>query len=671
MPTTTLSMRIVQFIVYAAVYLAMPCALATSALAQTPELDKHPVRDTTRVRLLNDLSRSYFPKDALKIEQYARAALFLSDSLHFQEGIMWATRNLALVENKKGNLEKQLDLTFKALKIADALHDNRAIGILNTDVGNILVEQNQPRQALFYQKKALRIKQSLKQPADIARTLNSIGSSYIRLHNPDSALHFMLESEKIKLSLNDHAGLAVTYENIGLIYVQKQEYKAALPYFQVSEQYYRESDNLNGLVKAHLNIGFVNTMLHNYEEAGTHLAQALQLNGSLGDRKNILVYHRNMATLDSIRGNYAAALDHYKMFTEMSEEIFSIDKAKFIANTKEKYESEKKQHENKLLRKEQQLHLSTIRQQRIFVIFCTMLLLGLFIITAVLYIMYRRQQDLYRQLNHRNIQVQHQNRIIMEQNAALENGNQVKDKIFSVISHDLRSPLAILEGLLFLLRDEKLSEEQFRMFSHELWRDMKNTAYMMDNLLQWASSQMKGIHITPDDFDISTVLKNEFELLQSLARQKEITLTHELHRPVMVYADPDMIRLVLRNLISNAIKFTPIQGAVNINYLLLPDRIELIVQDNGLGIAVTDQAKVFSNIYYSTSGTQNEKGCGLGLPLSKDFVERNNGKIWFHSNAGKGTSFHFTVPLSTEDESANRGYTIVVKEGREEIVNYE
>lgn len=306
--------------------------------------------------------------------------------------------------------------------------------------------------------------------------------------------------------------------------------------------------------------------------------------------------------------------------------------------------------------------LLTIRQQDVFVIVCTLLLLGLVVTSAVLYLMYRRQQELYCELDNRNKQVQEQNKVIMKQNAELENGHQVKDKIFSVISHDLRSPLAILEGLLFLLRDNKMSQDQFRMFSNELWRDMKNTAYMMDNLLQWSSSQMKGLRVTPDDFDLTTLLKSEFELLQSLARQKDITLTHNLHRGLMVYADPDMIRLVLRNLISNAIKFTPANGSVNISYRLWPDHIELLVEDNGLGIAVADQPKIFSNIYYSTSGTHNEKGCGLGLLLSKDFVERNKGRIWFHSTFGEGTSFHFTLPLSTEDDGIGGGYTIVVKE---------
>jgi signal transduction histidine kinase len=171
---------------------------------------------------------------------------------------------------------------------------------------------------------------------------------------------------------------------------------------------------------------------------------------------------------------------------------------------------------------------------------------------------------------------------------------------------------------------------------------------------------MKGMRVNADDFDITAVLNREFELLLSLARQKDIALTHQLSHAIMVYGDPDMIRLVLRNLISNAIKFTPAHGCINIRYLMLSEKIELIVEDNGVGIAEADQHKVLSNIYYSTGGTQNEKGCGLGLPLSKDFIERNEGEIWFDSEVGKGTSFHFTLPLSEEENNTRRGYMFTI-----------
>lgn len=624
-------------------------------------LKEHPRRDTTHVKLLNQLGRIYFTKDARLTARYAEEALQLSDSLHYIEGIIWATRNQALVENTKGNLEKQMDLTMKALKMAEKEGRLHTTGILNNDVGNILIEQNNPGQALAYLKKSLRIKQRFNEQPEIAKTLNNIGSSYLQLRLLDSALYYLQESEKVKLALHDERGLGFTYENMGLIYELKGQYEISLKYLEQALAYYKASGNMPGIGKAWLNLARANTFLGHYAMAAGQLEEAARINGTLKNAKNEMIYYQYLAQLDSSRHDYIAALRHYNHYTALKERFFAVEKERVIANTREKYESEKKQAENQLLKEEQRAHLDTIHEQRILVAVCSFLLVILFLITLLLYRLYKRQQELYRQLNSKNEEVSQQNKIITEQNVALANLNQVKDKIFSVISHDLRSPLAILEGMLFLLRENKLERHQFQEFTDELWRDMKNTAYMMDNLLNWASSQMKGIRVKPDDFEITNVFNREFELLQTLSRQKEIRLTHQLLKPVMVYADADMIRVVLRNLISNAIKFTPEGKNIHISGQVKGAFLEICVQDTGIGIPEKDQHKIFSNIYYSTSGTQNEKGCGLGLPLSKDFVELNKGCIWFKSQAGQGTSFFFTVPLSEEDSNL-QGYTIVVRE---------
>ncbi|RFM33355.1 tetratricopeptide repeat-containing sensor histidine kinase [Chitinophaga silvisoli] len=632
----------------------------------TKVLAAHPSKDTIRVNILNQLSRFLFTQVPSLTETYAKEAFHISDSLYYLPGKMWATRNLALAENAKGNLEKQTDLTLEALKLAEQLKDLKATGVLNADLGNIFIEQQQPRQGLIYQKKALAIKQRGNDQAEIGKTLNGIGTSYMVLKEWDSALHFLYASERIKLALNDHRGLAYAYENIGTVLSVKGRYKEALRYHTMSSQFYKESDNVQGVVKSYLNLAQTHTFLKDFAAAEEDLQNARRLNKNMQNARNEMIYYRYRAMLDSARGNYAQALENFKEFQALSEEVFSTEKSKFIANSREKYESEKKQHENELLKKEQLLHLATIRQQKIFVFFCIGMFIALATVTVLLYRVFKRQQELYSQLNSRNRRVQQQNQIIMDQNAALESGNQVKDKIFSVISHDLRAPLGILEGMLFLLRDEKMTQEQFNMFVDELWRDVKNTSSMMDNLLQWANSQMKGIRVMADDFNITALLDSEFELLQTLARQKEIQLNHLLPPVIHVYADKDMIRMVLRNLVSNAIKFTPKKGVITVDYKLMPDKVEIMVKDNGVGIPLEDQSKVFSNIYYSTTGTQNEKGCGLGLPLSKDFIQLNNGQIWFHSFKDKGTSFHFTLPLSEDEETTSaHGMTIILQTSRD------
>ncbi|WP_436486047.1 tetratricopeptide repeat-containing sensor histidine kinase [Chitinophaga sp. ARDCPP14] len=625
-------------------------------------LHSHSQNDTARVNLLNQVARTYFTINAPTAAKYGAEALRLSDSLHYTKGKIWAWRNLALVENTKGHLDQQMQLTLNALKLAEVLGDSYTLGVLNNDVGNIFTELNTPRDALIYLKKALAIKLKRNEKTEIAKTLNNIGSAYISLKIPDSAMLFLEKAEKIKLELHDQRGLAYTYENMGIVAMLQHRYNDALRYHQLSNTYYQEAGNLPGVVKSSLNLAEIQTMQGDLKGAAKNLEKAKLLNDTLGNVKNEMIYYKIRYELDSARNDYAAAFASYKEYSNRNIDFFNAEKGRLISRSQEKYESEKKQRENILLKKEQHMHLATIQQQRVLVLSAGALFLALLLITVMVYRLYKRQQELYLELNNKNREVSMQNRIILEQNATLENLNQVKDKIFSVISHDLRSPLAILEGLLFLLKDEKIDAAQFRIYTDELWRDVKNTAYMMDNMLQWASNQMKGIGVKADDFDVTLLLNREFELLQTLARQKEVKLSHELNKSIMVYADPDMIRLVMRNLINNAIKFTPSGGEVMITATHDGEQAEITVKDNGTGIPVENQHRIFSNIYYSTSGTQNEKGCGLGLHLSKDFVERNQGQIWFNSMPGNGSSFSFTIPLSEEPETNPLAYTVVVQD---------
>ena len=643
--------------------------LYSAIAAQPPASDSlltalniHVKKDTVRVNLLNKISRSYFTRDAVAAARYGAEALVLSDSLHYTPGKIWALRNMALVENTKGNLDKQMQLTIYALKLAEKASDPYTLGVLNNDVGNIFSEMNSPREALVYLQKSLAIKLQRHEKPEIGKTLNNIGSAYIGLKILDSAMYFLKRAEKIKLELRDQRSLAYTYENMGIISMLQERYTDALRYHRLSHDYYKEAGNLPGVTKASLNLAEVQTMLGDVKNAEKNLDTAKALNEKLGNVKNEMIFYKIRYELDSVRKDYAAAFTNYKAFSERNIDYFNAEKGRQISRSEEKYESEKKQRENILLKKEQHMHLATIQQQRVLVLSAGALFLALLLITVMVFRLYKRQQELYLELNNKNQEVSLQNRIILEQNATLENLNQVKDKIFSVISHDLRSPLAILEGLLFLLKDEKIDAGQFRMYTDELWRDVKNTAYMMDNMLQWASNQMKGIGVKADDFDIVLLLSQEFELLQTLARQKEVKLAHELDKSILVYADQDMIRLVLRNLINNAIKFTPRGGEVIISARHDQETAEITVRDNGTGIPLENQHRIFSNIYYSTTGTQNEKGCGLGLHLSKDFIERNHGRIWFHSMPDSGSSFSFTIPLSEEPESNPRGYTVVVQD---------
>jgi signal transduction histidine kinase len=244
-------------------------------------------------------------------------------------------------------------------------------------------------------------------------------------------------------------------------------------------------------------------------------------------------------------------------------------------------------------------------------------------------------------------QLEQKNKELSKQAERLIELNATKDKFFSIIAHDLRSPFNSILGLSEMLA-EHISEKQtddLAKFSHLIRNTAKQTLDLLTNLLDWSSSQTDRIEFTPEYFSLSAVVIENVELLEEMARQKSIRIDLELDQNLVVFADKEMIRAVLRNLLSNAIKFTENGGQIKLNTNTDEKEWVLNVQDDGIGIEKTMQQKLFRiDETFSTKGTQNEKGTGLGLILCKEFIDKHNGKIWVESELGKGSTFGIALP---------------------------
>lgn len=220
-------------------------------------------------------------------------------------------------------------------------------------------------------------------------------------------------------------------------------------------------------------------------------------------------------------------------------------------------------------------------------------------------------------------------------------------KFLSIIAHDLRSPFSSIIGILDLL---KMSLKEFNKAEVEEYVDIvynsaNNTLILLDNLLVWAVSQNKEKNFKPVKINLYDLLREEIENLRNLAEQKQITIMHSVGSDLNVTADLQMVKTVLRNLISNAIKYTGTNGEISINAKEDNQYVEVAIKDNGTGISPEIRKKLFKiDSLQSTPGTNNEKGTGLGLLLCKEFVELHGGSIWVESEAGKGSRFAFTLP---------------------------
>ena len=222
--------------------------------------------------------------------------------------------------------------------------------------------------------------------------------------------------------------------------------------------------------------------------------------------------------------------------------------------------------------------------------------------------------------------------------------NVLNNKLFSVISHDLKTPMYALRNFFQNAKDLKLSAREVKAMLPDVISDLNYTTGLIDNLLHWAKSQMQSNEVRPQMLDINCMVNDVVQLLRLQAEAKGIAIERKTEDDVIGSADRDMINLVMRHLLSNAIKFTPKGGSIVIGTHEYDTFSEVYVRDSGVGISIEQLQKINDNSFYSTNGTSSESGTGLGLSLCREFLLRNGGRMMIESEPGQGSTFSFTLP---------------------------
>ena len=228
----------------------------------------------------------------------------------------------------------------------------------------------------------------------------------------------------------------------------------------------------------------------------------------------------------------------------------------------------------------------------------------------------------------------------------LQQLNDLKDKFFGIISHDLKGPIFGVKELIHLTQNGLISEEEFIEMLPEISKNMEHVAILLENLLAWTSSQLRGEFIESQTLNISTLIRNQSNLLSRIAKEKKIRLELDLEEEILVTVDKNMMELILRNLISNAIKFSDAGSEVKISTDVEDNWVTVCVEDQGIGISKENLEKLNSGISFTTRGQNNESGTGLGMILVKEYVIKNKGQLRIQSEWGKGSKFCFSLPLA-------------------------
>jgi len=590
--------------------------------------------DTSRVILLNNVAFSLRDTDSNMALQYAEEAHQLADSLKFNRGLNPVLSNIGWIYYRKGFLTKALDYSMQSLKISEELKDEKEIAQVMNTIGAINFEKKLYALAILNFKTGYSIAKKLNQPIIMSRSFANVAGCFLRLHQLDSARHY------INLAIqntSDKYRQAFSKRILGDILFEENKYAESLQYYQTCLKE-AQSINSNFLRASTLfRIGKVYLKLGNTEVALAYLNQNIQLATKFGYNSELEETLKLMAEAYSMRKEYARAVEVQGRYINLHDSLLDQKNGEQINLIQTQFDLDLKNTQIELLTKKSMLEEQKIKTQRIWIYVA---IGGLILLLAIVAIMIRTNRN-SRKLNQ---MLAEKNNLINEQTAQLIALNSTKDKLFSIIGHDLRSPLNSLSGLLTLLGNDSMTQEEFVEFSKKLKTNIDFVSSDIENLLSWAQTQQQGLSASIGEVSISKAVQEKIDLHNEAIKAKDIRIINEVDQSLIAVADKNHVGLVLRNLIGNAIKFNNRSGQVTLRSALKAGMIELSVTDTGTGMTAEEIKKLFKpGQHFSKPGTNNEKGIGLGLLLVKEFVELNHGKIWVESDLGQGSTFTFSL----------------------------
>lgn len=536
--------------------------------------------------------------------------------------------------------------------------------ILN-DLGAIYMDLNEYEMAIIFLKESTKL---YNLPADRFKTYYNLANSYMLIGNDSASNHYSWKMLAIANELNSKRLKSAYTKQRAAYYKYKDDYVTAKMYY---DKYLEEfQDTLKGTSDLYIYLNYANILLKlNQTKSSKEVLAKVEEYGLDDIVDDILYeYHQIKYQIDSADGKYLKAIESQNVLMGLEQKMTKAKTLGEITKYKLLFELDLKEETIKNLQQEQnitQLKLKN-RQITISVIFLTLALVMSVLI--VLYFMYRakhKSENKLKQLNRALEKAQEKLKLLnkdleeasaelKQSNKELQQKNANKDQFVSMLAHDIKNPLNAILGFASLLhkKNKKIDANKLKLLHEYLFKSAENLMNLVEDILEWSRAQSSTLNYNPTLFRIHEIIYSTVGYLQPVATEKDITLKIDnANKEITVYADSHMVFAILRNLVSNAIKFTHSGGEVRIEIQKKEQELWLAVHDNGVGITKDEQENLFRmGLSYSNVGTNNEQGTGMGLAICKKFLEMNKGRIWLESQPSKGSSFWLSLPLSEKSK---------------------
>ncbi|WP_345949191.1 tetratricopeptide repeat protein [Mucilaginibacter sp. PAMB04274] len=655
--------------------MAVCLALTTVSRAQktlsTLLIDYKFQKDSQRIVTVYEISEHYKYLKPDSATLYAQRGLLLSKKLNYSYGAGILNRLLGEIDMNQGKVA-QAKLRFQsALNSFKAIGNPMGMASIYNDLGLLAGRQGKYKEATPLILQALTVFEKLKDTSGIIQCYIKLGSINLETERLDKALFYYHKGMVLARLYPKSNTVASLLNNIGSTYLKKNSYQKALIYFNeglktvadsqridvhmellnnASGVYQKLGDKRHALAYAHQALSLARRGNFREQEASILVTLSSLLRQNRPDSSIILLdralkitraihqpylrldVYQGMVDLYKQNGRYKEAERILEARDVLKDSLFTLKQSKEIADLQSSYDLARSTD------KVQQLNKNNVKINYYKNI---ILVIAIGVLISLIFVLF-----LYRKTRNLNRELIQQKEVLHQQKEELDKENNFKDKLFSIIGHDLRSPISTLVNLMEIAEEDELSAEEFQSLIPQLMGQSKVTLETLDKLLIWGKSKLKDTTLNKSHFNAKELITKNIALYQNAALQKGIRMSDNTPDELWLVADSAQVDFVIRNLLANAIKYTDNGGKIevtaNLNH---PNGFNaIIINDNGVGIDDEAQQHIFERDNVSKDGTAQEKGNSIGLMLCKEFVKENKGRIDLRSQLGRGTQFTVSIP---------------------------
>jgi two-component system NtrC family sensor kinase len=591
--------------------------------------------DSAQLEVYEELFKNAILSPEVRLK-YAIAAYDKAKKLNNSNWLFKTNFQLGHIYKKTGNLERSLSYYLAGLKEAEKQKNNKRIALIYGSLGTLYRVGEDYDKAIRYYKlgiKYLRKGKTKSDSTNLAKSLMNTGEFYRIVGKYDSANLYFEESAIIFQQIDYLMGTAYTIGNMGLVHAQKGEHQIAKNKMELASAILKDLGDFYPIAVYDLYIADIYKENNDLDRAIEYAQHSLKVSKEHSLKEQIRDANLKLSEIYEAQNDYQKAYFHQSKYLAYRDSINNEEKIREIADLRTEYEVSQREAEIELLKTE---------QKNQYIIFASMAIIIILLALAsfLYYRNSRRKQTLNLILKERKEEAE-------AQRDQLEAINETREKFLSIIAHDLMGPVNSFKGLSTIMKmsidsqDIKDLNEIHRVFD----KSINNLSSLLTNLLDWSVTQQGNIPYNPEKIDFNKLTKELIDLFFNMAEAKKIRLKTNISDDLYLWADTNCVKTILRNLVSNALKFTDEEGEISISAERSNSFIAIIVKDNGIGMP---QSKIdmllAENNFAISQGTQGEKGVGLGLQLVKEFVSMNKGKMEIESEIDKGTTFRIYLP---------------------------